>query len=180
MAKYSAEFKLKVALEAAQGVRIQSLAQVHGIDRSTLRSWLQRYQHHGSQAFIKKYSCYSAEFKRQVLTYMRQNQLSLRETVAYFDIRGGTSVVSQWERLYDEGGLAAFEPRPKGRPPSMKTPPHKPTKTRLPTNDEELAQLRKENEYLRAENAYLKKLDALLQQKEQAQKTGHLPKKKRV
>jgi len=37
MAKYSAEFKLKVALEAAQGVRAQSLAQVHGIDRSTIR-----------------------------------------------------------------------------------------------------------------------------------------------
>ena len=33
-------------------------------------------------------------------------------------------------------------------------------------------------EYLEAENDYLKKLDALLQQKEQMQKMGGLPKKK--
>lgn len=62
----------------------------------------------------------------------------------------------------------------------MKTPTPNNPKTCLATNDEALAQLQKENAYLRAENAYLKKLDALLQEKEHAQKTGHLPKKKRV
>ena len=176
MAKYSPEFKLKVTLEAVQDhLSVAVLSHLYGIDKSATRYWLQRYQCHGSQAFTREYSTYSAEYKLQVLTYMKQNQLSLREMAAYFDIRGGADVVSQWERLYDGGGLAALEPRPKGRPPIMKKLPLMPTKSSLPTNDEELTQLRKENEYLRAENAYLKKLDALLQQK-----AGHLPKKKRV
>lgn len=179
MAKYSEEFKLKVAREAAQGhVGIRTLSQIHGIDHSTLRYWLQRYHNHGNNAFVKKHSYYSAEFKLQVITHMKQNSLSSREAIAYFDIRGGTGVVSKWQKQYDEGGFTALEPRPKGRLPKMKIPKPQQAKTSVPTGDQELAQLRKENEYLRAENAYLKKLDALLQKKEQAQKAGLLPKKK--
>lgn len=181
MAKYSPEFKLRVTLEAMQDhVRISVLSHRYSIDKSILRYWLQRYQHHGSQAFTKKYSSYSAEFKLQVLTHMKQHYLSSREAIAYFDIRGGAGVVSKWQKQYDEGGFTALEPRPKGRPPKMKIPKPQQTKTYLPTSDQELAQLRKENEYLRAENAYLKKLDALLQKKEQAQKTSRSTKKKRL
>ena len=110
---------------------------------------------------------------------MEQHQLSLRETVAYFDIRGGAGVVSRWRRLYDLEGLIALESKPKGRPPTMSTSSRKTPSSSTLTSSQELTQLRKENEYLRAENAYLKKLDALLQQKELAQKTGRLLKKKR-
>lgn len=140
MAKYSAELKLQITLEAIQSkTSLISLARKYGVDLATLRYWPQRYQYHGTQAFEKKHSKYSAEFKQQVLAHMEQHQLSLR----------------------------------------MSTSSHKTPSSFTLTPSQELAQLRKENEYLRAENAYLKKLDALLQQKELAQKTGRLPKKKR-
>ncbi len=180
MAKYSAELKLQITLEAIQSkTSLISLARKYGVDSAALRYWLQRYQYHGTQAFEKKHSKYSAKFKQQVLAHMEQHQLSLRETVAYFDIRGGAGVVSRWRRLYDLEGLIALESKPKGRPPTMSTSSRKTPSSSTLTSSQELTQLRKENEYLRAENAYLKKLDALLQQKELAQKTGRLPKKKR-
>lgn len=82
-------------------------------------------------------------------------------------IRGGVSVIKDWKRRYDEGGLDAPNPTPRGRPKKMTTPePLDP----VPAQNEEtrtVEQLRKENEYLRAEVAYLKKLKALLQAKEQ-------------
>ena len=46
------------------------------------------------------------------------------------------------------------------------------------TLEQQLAQLRQENEYLKTENAYLKKLDDLLCQKEQSQKSVIQHKKK--
>lgn len=180
MAKYSAELKLQVTLEATQSkTSLISLARKYAVDLAALRYWLQRYQYHGDQAFVKKHSRYSAEFKQQVLTHMEHHRLSLRETVAYFDIRGGAGVVSRWRRQYDLGGFTALEPKSKERPLPMSTSPHKTPSSSTLTPSQELEQLRKENEYLRTENAYLKKLDALFQQKELAQKTGRLPKKKR-
>lgn len=116
MAKYNEEFKLKVTREAAQdNVVIHTLLQTHGIDRSTLRYWLQRYNIHGNNAFVKKHSYYCAEFKLQVHMHMKQNSLSSREATAYFDIRDGTGVISKWQKQYDEGGFTALEPRPKGK-----------------------------------------------------------------
>lgn len=43
--------------------------------------------------------------------------LSRHETIAVFNIRDGSSVVSHWQRQYDLEGIRALEPRPKGRPP---------------------------------------------------------------
>lgn len=180
MSKYNPEFKLTVVQECLKGgATVSFLSARHNIDQGTISSWCQRYKLHGIQAFAKKYTRYNAGFRLNALNYMVKNNLSRREAVAYFNIRGGTGVISHWQRLYDEGGLAALEPRPKGRPPKMTKKPI-PIKTNKPlTAEQELEQLRKENAYLRAENDYLKKLDDLLQEKEQSQKTGTPPMKKR-
>ena len=178
MAKYSADFKLKVVQYAAQNcLGARALSKIYGVNISSLRYWIKHYQCHGEQAFAKKRRVHSAEFKYQAVMHMRKNQMSLRETTVYFNLGDSTSLVRTWERLYDIGGLAALEPRPKGPAPKMK-PVKVHSKTQAVSSNEELAQLRRENEYLRAENEYLKKLDALLQQKESTRKTSQLPKKK--
>jgi transposase len=99
---------------------------------------------------------------------MWQQELSYRQVVALFDLRGGTGVVANWERLYDEGGLDALEPKPRGRPKKMKTPETPVPVPVQPQDTRTLEDLRKENDYLRAEVAYLKKLDALVRAQKQA------------
>ena len=178
MTKYSPKFKEKLAREYHESsIGITSLANQYGLSESMLHSWCQRYQVHGAKAFERKYSAYSAKFKLSVLKHMKKHQLSYRKTAAYFDLRGGHSVVSKWQRLYDEGGIKALEPRRKGRPAKMKKPSKSPSKDLSPA-EQELKSLQEEVAYLRAENAYLKKLDDLLRQKEQSLKNTSKRKKK--
>ena len=178
MSKYSPEFKEKLAREYHESnIGITTLANQHGLSESMLHAWYKRYQVHGAKAFEKKYGTYSAQFKLSVLGHMKKHHLSYRETAAYFDLRGGHGVVSKWQRLYDEGGIKALEPRPKGRPAKMKKPLKPPAKDLTPA-EQELKKLHEELAYLRAENAYLKKLDDLLRQKEQSLKSTSKRKKK--
>lgn len=178
MSKYPPEFKEKLAREYDESsIGIKSLANQYGLSASILQSWCQRYQVHGDQAFKKKYSAYSAKFKLSVLGHMKENQLSYRETAICFDLRGGSGVVSKWQRLYDEGGIKALEPRRKGRPDKMKKTPKSSSKHLTPA-EQTLKNLQQELAYLRAENAYLKKLDDLLRQKEQSLKSTRKRKKK--
>ena len=124
MSKYSPEFKEKLARKYHESnIGITSLANQYGLSVGMLLSWYQRYQVHGAQAFVKKYGAYSAKFKVSVLVYMKKHQLSYRETAAYFNLRGGHSVVSKWQRVYDEGDIQALEPRRKGHPAKMNRPP---------------------------------------------------------
>jgi len=108
-----------------------------------------------------------------VLQRMRHEELSARQAVVLFDIRGGTGVISAWQRRYHEGGLDALKPKPR----EMKTPKPKPPQLQSPQADDahDLETLRKENEYLRAEVAYLKKLEALVRARRQAAQTKRKP-----
>ena len=178
MSKFSPEFKLNsVRLYLQEERSLSFFKDTYAIDSSTLLFWCQRFKCHGAQAFIKKHSYYSAHFKLDVLNYMAKNNLSKRQTVAYFDIRGGSNVISQWQQLYDKGGLAALEPQKKRRASMIKKSTTV-TASQPLTLEQQLAQLRQENEYLKTENAYLKKLDDLLCQKEQSQKSVIQHKKK--
>lgn len=133
----------------------------HGVGKSKIRSWVDLYRRHGAAGLRKKFSHYSARFKLLVLKRMWRQELSYSQVVALFDLRGGTGVVSSWERQYHKGGLDALEPKPRGRPKKMKMP-ETPRVPAQPQDARTLEELRKENEYLRAEVAYLKKLDALI------------------
>lgn len=162
MARYDEKFKQRVVMEYLSGSSgYRSLEGRHGVGQSTIRRWVDVYRRHGDAGLRKKFSHYSARFKLSVLKRMWLQELSYSQVVALFDLRGGTGVVSSWERQYHEGGLDSLEPKSRGRPKKMKTPetlkvPAQPQDTRT------LEELRKENEYLRAEVAYLKKLDALV------------------
>jgi transposase len=173
MAKYKEELKREVVgryLAGRDGLR--SLSKEFDVGRSTISAWVSRYRHHGDTGLRKKHEYYESRFKLFVLQRMWQERWSYTQTTAFFNIRGGTSVVSGWERMYHEGGLDALKPKSKGRPKTMTTskPTAQPTAPTEPASEDArtLKEVLKENEYLRAEVAYLKKLRALIQAKEAA------------
>lgn len=178
MAKHDERLKLEIVQKYLSGSAGQrELAQRYGVGRSSLRSWINGYREHGERALRKKRSEYSAQFKLSVLCQMRRQALSQTQAAARFDLRGGAGVVARWQRLYDEGGLQALHPKPRGGPKTMPKPKPKPTQFLPPQTNEvsTLEVLRQENEALRAEVAYLKKLEALVRARRQAAQKKRKP-----
>jgi transposase len=172
MGKYTEQAKLAAVQDYCSGsAGLRDVAHRHDVDFSCLRQWVAAYQVHGAAGLKeKKLLRYSADFKLSVLTRMREEQLSYRQTAALFDIRR-FGIIGLWERRYDEGGFDALTQQPKkaGRPKKMPSPippvqPDSPDDDSR-TRDELLAELKQ----LRMENDYLKKLDALVQKKRAAQ-----------
>ena len=175
MARYDEGFKRQVVQDYLAGVGgYRALGAKYGIDQAIVRLWVDNYRQHGDAGLRRKSSRYSAQFKLSVLQQMWQEELSYRQVVTLFDLRGGTGVISGWERLYHEGGLEALHPKPRGRPKKMKTHHSPEPSTQQSPETRTVEDLRKENEYLRAEVAYLKKLDALVR----AKKLAAQPKRK--
>ena len=184
MARHDKKFKQAVVQAYLSGEGgYQTLGGKYAVTPSVVRQWVGHYRQHGDRGLCKKFSHYSADFKLAVLQRMRDQELSFKQAAVLFDLRGGSGVVSGWKRRYDEGGLKALEPKPRGRPAKMKplkTPktPATPRRAKTPNTHEpssEQAQesvtlqaLHQENEYLRAEVAYLKKLDALVRAQKHA------------
>lgn len=165
MTKYADEFKYEVVQEYLDGkIGFVALSKRYNLDQSMIRRWVGWYQSHGVDGLRKKFTHYSAEFKLSVLSYIWDNAVSHRQTAAHFNIRN-PGILSQWERLYLDGGLDALQPRRRGRTKLMSAPVTKPVSDQ---GDEQARHdaLLKEVNYLRAENAYLKKLQALVQSKQ--------------
>lgn len=159
MAMYDEHFKLNAVKRYLSGKGGTALvAEELQIDRSMLRAWLSRYKMYGRAGLVKKVSQYDAQFKLTVLRRAERDRLSDREVAVLYDIRSSGSI-GRWRTLYDQGGVGALEPKPKGK--RRATMPQKiPPK---PVKDLTLEDLQKELAYLRAENDYLKKLKALIE-----------------
>jgi transposase len=175
MAKYNEQFKLAIVrnylADGSEGYR--AMAKRYGLASHTaLERWVMAYRLHGSAGLSKKSSKYSAELKLSVLQHMWDNQLSMLQTAAKFDIRSH-AMVGIWERAYRDGGVDALIPRPRGRPKVMPTPESVPD---TPPDDDKLSrdQLLAEVKQLRMELAYTKKLQALVQARQK-----QVPQKKR-
>ena len=126
------------------------------------------FKAHGQKSFVKGHAKYSSTFKLSVLQHMEQHQLSINQAASHFNIPA-PSTISHWQRLYNEGGITALEPKPKGRPSMSK--PFKPlVPTNKPVTQMTPEELMQELEYRRVETDYLKKLEALAQQKYLASK----------
>ena len=169
MSKYSTQFKLKVVKEYLKAGGLKRLAHLHAVNTADIRKWTLAYQAHGLPGIQKRaLQHYTPKFKLAVLQYMAAHQLSARPVAAHFKI-GGMTTILQWQKLYNEGGIAALQPKPKGRATmpkafDIKALLNKPLAELTP------AEMRRRLEYLEAENAYLKKLDALVQSKKLASK----------
>ena len=162
MSKYSLSFKLKVVQHYLSGQEGQkATAKRFGIDHSTVRKWSAVWKLHGEAGLRTRHFTYSPAFKESVILHMREHRLSVREVCAKFTIPA-FSTVSQWERLYDEGGLEALTASRRRK----KTMPERPENHPVPPLQPPLApDEREELEQLRAEVAYLKKLQALLRER---------------
>jgi transposase len=168
MSKYSKQFKLKVVQEFLKLGGLKRVAQLFEINHSQVRDWVLAYQAKGIAGLDSQYQHHSPQLKVQVLEYMAQHQISARPAAAYFGI-GSMSTILQWQKLYNEGGITALEPKPKGRPPMLK---QSEIAALLAKPSEQLTheELLRKAQYLEVENAYLKKLEALAQQKHLASK----------
>ena len=94
---------------------------------------------------------YTPEFKQLVVETMREEGLSLSETMRRFNINC-LGIIKRWERIYLEEG-------PEGLAVERRERKNTGQPAKLPKEIEE--DLIAENQRLRAENAYLKILQAL-------------------
>ena len=78
MAKFRAEEKLQAALRYFEGKESsREIAKSIGTDHKAILNWVKQYEYNGVEAFIKRYTNYSAQFKLDVLNYMIENGTSL-------------------------------------------------------------------------------------------------------
>ena len=168
MGKYTEQFKLTAIaayLDGSNGFR--KVARHFGLDFSLLRRWVASHQAGSSVGLRSHRQRYSEEFKRQVLKYMHEHRLSLRQTAAHFDL-GQSSQIGIWQRQYYSGSPVApviRQKKPIKVPKKIK--PAKPTDT--DDSQKPRDQLMAELEYLRMENAVLKELKAMREEKERIQ-----------
>jgi len=165
MAKFTAEEKInavKTYLNGQDGYK--TIAKQIGVASSVFHSWIQRYEYQGEEAFAKRYTSYSKQFKLDVLTYMNDNGVSTGEAAAIFDI-ASPGLIRKWRTQMRTEGIDALETKKKRRPTMKKDQAEK-----QPINEGSVEALQAELEQLRMENAYLKKLNALVQNKEKLPK----------
>lgn len=165
MTKFTIADKINILL----GYKKESISQTEyarkiGVTKAQFQYWLRLYELHGEEGLQSTYTNYTAEFKLDVLNFMAQSGTSLMDTAATFMIPTFT-MVYEWKKKFEVGGLDALEPKKKGRP-SMTKNQEKPMK-QIPAEGSVEA-LQAELERLRMENAYLKKLNALVQNKEKS------------
>jgi len=167
MAKFTAEKKLQAVLRYLNGNEsFKVIAQSLGADDKIIRVWKKQYEHNGVEAFVKRYTNYSAQFKLDVLNYMIENGTSLNETAAIFGI-AAPSTILQWHKKYETQGFDALQSKKKGRPSMKKETKNQPKQTLVEGSTEALQARIKQ---LEMENDYLKKLNALVQAKEKSPK----------
>jgi transposase len=168
MSKYSKQFKLKVVQEFLKFGGLKRVGHLFAVNHSQVRDWSLAYQAHGPDGLAPDHQRHPPQFKLEVLQYMAKHQISARPAAAHFGI-GGMTTILQWQKLYNEGGITALEPKPKGRPPMLK---QSEIAALLAKPSEQLTheELLRKAQYLEVENAYLKKLEALAQQKHLASK----------
>ena len=163
MAKMSAEEKLAAVQRYVNGKESsRKVAADIGVSHRYLLTWVKQYEHNGVEAFVKRYTNYTKQFKLDVLNYMTEHGTSLNETAAIFNI-GASSCIRNWKKQFETLGEDALQPKKKGRP-SMKKESAKQSKKVV--TEGSTAALQARIQQLEMENAYLKKLNALVQAKE--------------
>ncbi|WEK28789.1 MAG: IS3 family transposase [Candidatus Pseudomonas phytovorans] len=164
MGKYTEQFKLTAVsayLDGNNGFR--KVAQHFDVDFSLLRRWVSSHQSESSLSSRSHGRRYDDDFKRQVLSYMHEHRLSMRQTAAHFGL-GQSSQIGSWQRQYYSGDpIAPVDRQKKPIKVPKKIKPAKPTNT--DDSQKPRDQLMAELEYLRMENAVLKELKALREEK---------------
>ena len=175
MAKYSANFKLKVVQEYLKGdIGYLALAHKYGIPGTKrIQFWVGKYQVMGEKGLqrSRKNETYSFQFKLHAVELYLSTEISYQELALRLNLKSA-GLLANWVRRYRAVGIEGLKPQRKGRRPNV------PDKTSITpecniNQDERLKQLEEENLKLRIEVAYLKELRRLrLEQEAQKRKQG--------
>lgn len=143
------------------------LAKKYNISSASLiKKWVNQYKKDEKEGLKRKKTKkkYPLSFKLDVLRFKQDTGASYKDTANAFGINE-PSIIANWRRKYLKEGAEGLN-KPQGRPPKMPKPNQNEKNSNEKTEKkdqvtDELALLKKENEYLRIELEYLKKLKAL-------------------
>ncbi len=130
--KYTEEIKISVVKEVIEKNKSKKqVSRETGIEETSIRKWVRVYEENGIEGLKVRQNAhkkYDGNFKLNVVKYKQENNLSAKETAAYFNIATGVSV-NQWEKKYREGGAQALFEETRGCKAKM------PRKKRIPKKD---------------------------------------------
>ncbi|MDA2184786.1 IS3 family transposase [Bacillus cereus] len=153
MAKFTADEKIQIVLRYLNGNEsYREIGRSLGISDTIILNWVNQYKQNGLEAFLKRCTNYTQQFKLDVLNFMIENGISLFETAAIFNVPA-PSTISVWKKQLEIHGIDALQSKKKGRP-SMKKDSNKQLKQPLAEGSVEarIKQLEMENEYLKKLN----------------------------
>lgn len=169
MAKYSFEFKKKIATEYLDGkIGSTTLAKKYGIkSENQVRQWIHNYREFGDEGLkrSRKKESYSFEFKLHMVESYLSNEVSYKELALANGI-SNSPMLSRWVEAFRVAGPDGLRPRKKGRKTTLdksaesKTTQHIEEKS-VDTSAEHVKELEDELLKLRIENAFLKELRRL-------------------
>jgi Transposase and inactivated derivatives len=166
MVKFNLDLKIKVVTEYFNGYGSTTLAKKYGIVKEDLiLNWVHSFDLRGIKGLEPRRTNlnYSSQFKVQVLNWKNQNGASLPATALHFNL-SSPSTIWQWQKKYDEMGIAGLE-RLRGNPKMVNHKKQNKSKTDKKDTNEEIKRLKQENLMLKIQNEYLKKVEALAQKK---------------
>ncbi|HDR8527810.1 IS3 family transposase [Bacillus thuringiensis] len=158
MAKFTADEKIQIVLRYLNGNEsYREIGRSLGINDTIILNWVNQYKQNGLEAFLKRCTNYTQQFKLDVLNFMIENGMSLFETAAIFNIPA-PSTISVWKKQLETQGIDALQSKKKGRP-SMKKDSNKQLKQPLAEGSVEALEARIKQ--LEMENEYFKKVKCL-------------------
>lgn len=161
MAKFTAEDKVQAVNRYLNGHESSyEIAKSLGTNHKAILKWVKQYEYNGVDAFIKRYTNYTQQFKLDVLNYMIEHGTSFVETAAIFNI-AAPSTILVWKKQFETKGFDALQSRKKGHPSMKKQSKQAPVEGATEALQARIKQLEMENEYL-------KKLNALVRNKEKS------------
>ncbi|MEH7119459.1 IS3 family transposase [Neobacillus vireti] len=158
MAKFTAEERIQIVLRYVYGNEsIKAIAQEARVSLSIVSGWIRLYEQQGIEAFQKKYTSYSLQFKMDVLNYMNETGTSSYDAAAIFNI-SSPRLIRNWRSKFEQSGIGALEQKKKGRPPMKKKVKKIDSKKSSPAEGSVEA-LQEKIARLEMENAYPKKVE---------------------
>ena len=160
MVKFTADEKIHIVLRYLNGNEsYREISKAIGIRDTVILNWVNQYKQNGVEAFQKRYTNYTQQFKLDILNFMIENGTSLFETAAIFNLPALSTIIV-WKKQFETQGIDALQSKKKRRP-SMKKESNKQSKQTPVEGSVEALEARIQQ--LEMENEYLKKLNALVQ-----------------
>jgi len=172
MVKFNLDFKIKIVTKYLSDCGSPTLAKRYGIAKTdTILNWVHNFELRGIKGLEprKMDLNYSSQFKVDVLNCRNQHKASLPATALHFSL-SSSSTIWQWQKKYNDMGIAGLERR-RGNPKMAKKRPQNKIQSKSKDVSEEIKRLKQENTMLRIQNEFLKKVDALAQKKSAQKKS---------